>query len=291
MRQLAQDIATGEISIVDVPPPHAGPTSLLVATRHSLLGAFAERGAGAADREGGVARPDPEAGGRLGGLAGVVLRDCDGAPAAPGELVAGGVAGGVSHAEIVACRATLCAVVPESVPPEVAAYAAVASIALHGVRRVEVGVGDVAAVVGLGLVGQLALELLDAGGCAVIGLDRDEGRAELARQGGFRATSDEGAFRREVARLTGGRGADGTLVAAASRAAPTLTTAAAVARERSVVCVVGDVSVESPPALRGGTAGRRVALAGPLIRGSGASRAHPATCAGRSGATSRRCCA
>lgn len=277
MRQLLQNVSTGEISVVEVAAPAEGAASLLVASSYSLISAGTERAVLEVGRSSLVgkarARPDlvkkvldsareeglaatyAKVRGRLGepnalgySLAGVVLSACPDAPAAPGELVACAGAGYASHAEVVSVPRNLCARVPEGVPAQDAAYGTVASIALHGVRLSEVGLGDVVAVVGLGLVGQLTLELLAASGCVALGLDPDERRAELARQAGFFATADERELEAETARLTARRGADGVLVTAASRSSQPLATATALARERSVVCVVGDVKIESPRA-------------------------------------------
>ncbi len=123
-------------------------------------------------------------------LSGTVLDAGEDAPAGPGELVACAGAGYASHAEVVAVPRLLCSRVPEGVAAEDAAYATLASIALHGVRLTGVGLGDVAAVVGLGLVGQLTLELLAAAGAVAVGIDLDERRAQLARDAGFFATTD-----------------------------------------------------------------------------------------------------
>ena len=275
MRQLLQNVSTGEITVEEVPAPTAGPASLLVATRYSVISAGTERAVleiGRASlvgkarsrpdlvakvvesaRQEGLATTYAKVRGRLGepnalgySLSGVVLESCDGAPAAPGELVACAGAGLASHAEVVAVPRTLCARVPESVAPEDAAYSTIASIALHGVRLAEVGLGDVAAVIGLGLVGQITLELLAASGCVAIGVDPDEGRVQLARDAGFFATTDPRELESEASRLTEGRGADGVLVTAAASSSAPLATGMAVARERAIVCIVGDVKIESP---------------------------------------------
>ncbi|GAC1438999.1 MAG: bi-domain-containing oxidoreductase [Solirubrobacteraceae bacterium] len=275
MRPLLQNVSTGEITVDEVPAPMRGPSSMLVATRYSLISAGTERAVLEIGRSSLVAkaraRPDlvrqviesaktegvattvAKVRGRLGepnalgySLCGVVLEACDGAPAAPGELVACAGAGHASHAEIVSVPRLLCARVPENVPPENAAYGTVASIALHGVRLADLRLGDVAAVVGLGLVGQLTLELLAAAGVVALGVDPDQRRAELAREAGFFATTEPAELEREVGRLTAGRGADGVLVTAAAHSAAPLATATSVARERAVVCVVGDVKMESP---------------------------------------------
>ena len=184
-------------------------------------------------------------------LCGIVLEACDGAPAAPGELVACAGAGLASHAEVVAVPRTLCARVPEGVPAEDAAYATVAAIALHGVRLTEAGLGDVAAVVGLGLVGQLTVELLAAAGCVVRRRRPRPGRASSSPATARRLRHDRRrrAGGRGRAPAPSGRGADAVArdCAAASSSAP-LATATAVARERAVVCVVGDVAIDSPRA-------------------------------------------
>ncbi|MGI8513292.1 MAG: zinc-dependent alcohol dehydrogenase, partial [Solirubrobacteraceae bacterium] len=181
-------------------------------------------------------------------LCGVVLESCEDAPAGPGELVACAGAGHASHAEVVSVPRLLCARVPEGVAPEEAAYSTIASIALHGVRSAEVGLGDVAAVIGLGLVGQLTLELLAASGCVALGVDPDPQRVRLARDAGFWATTDPAELEVECARRTDGRGADGVLITAAAKSSAPLATGLAVARERSVCCIVGDVTIETPRA-------------------------------------------
>ena len=278
MKQLLQNVSTGEITVEEVPAPAGRARSLLVGTRFSVISPGTERAVLEIGRSSLVgkarARPDlvrkvvesamadgigatyAKVRGRLGepnalgySLSGTVLDAGEDAPAGPGELVACAGAGYASHAEVVAVPRLLCARVPEGVPAQDAAYATLASIALHGVRLAGVGLGDVAAVVGLGMVGQLALELLAAAGAVAVGLDLDERRAQLARDAGFFATTDGAEFESEIARLTSGRGADASLVtAASSRSSTPLRTAIAVARERAVVCIVGDVKIESPRA-------------------------------------------
>lgn len=277
MRQLLQNVSNGEITIEEVPPPSCGPDSLLVATRFSLISAGTERAALELGRGSLVskarARPDlvkkivesvkaeglattyAKVRGRMGepnalgySLAGVVLEAGDGAPAAPGDLVACAGAGYASHAEIVAVPRLLCARVPDGVALEDAAYSTVASIALHGFRLSEVGLGDVVAVIGLGLVGQITLELVKAAGCVPIGVDPDPSRVALARELGVFATTSAADLEAEALRLTSGRGADASLITAAAKSSAPLATGIAVARERAVVCIVGDVTVESPRA-------------------------------------------
>ena len=177
-----------------------------------------------------------------------MLEACDGAPAGPGDLVACAGAGLASHAEVVSIPRTLCARVTDGVPAQDAAYATVAAIALHGVRLSEARLGDVVTVIGLGLVGQLALQQLIAAGCVPLGLDPDPRRVALARELGVFASSEPRELEEEALRLTDRRGADAALVTAASKSSAPLAAATAAASERAVVCIVGDVAIESPRA-------------------------------------------
>jgi predicted dehydrogenase/threonine dehydrogenase-like Zn-dependent dehydrogenase len=274
MRQLVQDVSSGVISVEEVPAPARPAGSLLVATRASVISAGTERAVmelGNASLVGKArARPDlvrkvidtartegvastyAKVRGRLDepnglgySLSGMVLEADADAPAAVGDLIACAGAGYAVHGEVVAVPHNLCARIPDGVPAEDAAYGTVATIALHGVRLAKVGLGDVVAVIGLGMVGQLTLELVAAAGAVAVGLDLDPGRVEVARAAGFFASTDPHGLVDEAARLTDGRGADAALVTAASKSAAPLRTAIAATRERAVVSIVGDVPVEA----------------------------------------------
>ena len=275
MRQLLQDRNSGTISIEEVPAPVRTAAGLLVATRFSLISAGTERAAvemgnkslvGKARarpdlvkkvlesaREEGPATTIAKVRGQLEhpnplgySSSGIVLEAPPESPAGPGDLVACAGAGFASHAQVVNVPRTLVARVPEGVAAEDAAYATLAAIALHGVRLCELRLGEVAVVVGLGLVGQLTLELVAASGCVAIGVDPSAERVELARSAGFWATTDSQELVDEAHRLTNGRGADGALITAAAKSGAPLATGIAAARERTTVCMVGDVAVESP---------------------------------------------
>jgi predicted dehydrogenase/threonine dehydrogenase-like Zn-dependent dehydrogenase len=274
VKQLVQNVSNGEITVEQVPAPARAAGAVLVASRFSLISAGTERAvvelgrrslAGKARarpdlarqvvetaRTEGIATTVAKVRGALSvptalgySLAGTVLETGEDGPAAPGELVACAGARHAGHAEIVSVPRRLCARVPEGVRPEDAAYGTVAAIAMHGVRLSGAGLGDVAAVVGLGLVGQLTLELLAASGCVALGVDPDAGRVELAREAGFFATADPADLFNEAARLTGARGADAVVVAAASASPEALATGCRAARERATICIVGDVPVEA----------------------------------------------
>jgi predicted dehydrogenase/threonine dehydrogenase-like Zn-dependent dehydrogenase len=274
VKQLLQDRNSGTISIEEVPVPARTPAGLLVATRFSLISAGTERAAvemgnkslvGKARarpdlvrkvldsaREEGAAATVAKVRGQLDhpnplgySSSGIVLEAPPESPAGPGDLVACAGVGYASHAQIVNVPRTLVARVPDGVAPEDAAYATLGAIALHGVRLCELRLGEVAVVVGLGLVGQLTLELVAASGCIAIGVDPSPDRVELARAAGFWATTDAQDLIDEAHRLTAGRGADGALITAAAKSSAPLQTGIAAARERTTVCMVGDVAVES----------------------------------------------
>ena len=135
----------------------------------------------------------------------------------PGDLVACAGAGHASHAEIVSVPGNLCVRVPAGVSAQAAALTTIASIALHGMRTAEVAVGDRVAVIGCGLVGQLACRLLRSAGAEVIGVDLDPRRVEAARRGGAHHGLVVGADTPQlISELTSARGVDAVLVTAAS---------------------------------------------------------------------------
>ncbi len=128
---------------------------------------------------------------------------------APGDRVACAGAGFANHAEIVSVPENLCVRVPEGIALEQAAFATLGAIALQGIRVASPTLGEIGAVIGLGLIGQLASQLLRAGGCRVLGIDLDPIRVKQALvQGaawGAAPGDDHRAWRNQA---TGGHGAD-----------------------------------------------------------------------------------
>jgi predicted dehydrogenase len=167
-----------------------------------------------------------------------------------GDAVACAGVGHANHAEIVSVPINLCAKVPAGVPLETASLTAVASIALHAIRLADVRIGERVAVVGCGLVGQIAVRLLVAAGAEVVALDVDAARAERARAGGAEASFVVGEdVVGRVRTATDGRGFDAVLVTAAASSPDPLVTAADLARDRGTLVLVGDVPVELPRSL------------------------------------------
>ena len=118
-------------------------------------------------------------------------------------------------------------------------------MALHGVRTAEVKLGDSVAVIGLGLMGQLTLQILRAAGCRVIGFDVHPQRAALALQLGAAAACDSAAVLRDLClQGTNGRGADTILITAETASSDPVNLAGEVARDRAIVCAVGTVGME-----------------------------------------------
>ncbi len=182
--------------------------------------------------------------------AGVVLDVGAGAQSAfrLGDRVACAGAGQANHAEIVAVPRNLTVRVPEGVALEDAAFVTVGAIALQGVRIADVRLGEACVVIGLGLVGQLTVQLLKAAGCRVFGIDVAVDKVELARTIGADAAclrSDPGMLE-QVREFTSGRGADAILIAAAATSSDPVQLAPRLARDRAVVVAVGMVGMDVP---------------------------------------------
>ena len=215
MKQIAQNYKSGELSVLDVPAPvvpsrRRARAVAVLAHLHRHRDDEADRGQDVDGRQGAGAAGPGAQGPRHGCAAGrgrhlqegdeparllhaarllaVRRRDRGGARAprnsSVGQLVAAAGNEYALHAEYNWVPVNLCAAVPQGVLPEHAAFSTVGAIAMHGVRRAEVQLGDTACVIGLGLVGQLVVRLLVASGVRVIGLDVIEERCRLAEQAG-----------------------------------------------------------------------------------------------------------
>ncbi len=178
------------------------------------------------------------------GVALEVGQDVDGIR--EGDLVA---YGGEGHAEYIRSNKNLSVGVPEGVSARDAAFVALGSIAMQGVRRAEIQVGDVVVVLGLGLVGQLVSQLVTAAGGRVIGIDVLESRCELARTLGAEHVLKAGTnVPDDVLRYTGGVGADRVLICAATSSSVVVEQAMTMSRDRGRVVVVGLVGMDIPHA-------------------------------------------
>ena len=178
--------------------------------------------------------------------AGTVLQAAgDVAEFAPGDAVACGGGGVANHAEVVLVPRNLMVRVPAATLLRDAASVAIGAIALQGVRRADAHLGEYVAVLGLGLLGQITVQLLAASGCRVIALDIDARRVQLAKRMGaeWALLTVEAGWRETLAAATAGRGVDVVLLTASSEGHGVLQTTMEIARNKGRVVVVGDVGL------------------------------------------------
>lgn len=169
----------------------------------------------------------------------------------PGDRIACAGAGFAVHAEVACVPRLLVARIPlrpnvgDEVPFDQAAFATLGAVALHGIRNSEAKLGDTVAVVGLGLLGQLTVQLLKAAGCHVLGMDIDPSRADLARQMGADGVANSAAaFRDLCVETSRGAGVNCVLITAETSSSDPVNLAGAVARDRAVVVAVGTVGMD-----------------------------------------------
>jgi len=152
-----------------------------------------------------------------------------------------------SHAETVFVPKNLAVKIPGGVSFDEAAFVTLGAIALQGVRTAEVKLGEAVAVIGLGLLGQLTVQILKAAGCRVIGIDLERSKVELATaHRADAAVARDGDVEGAIAQFTGGFGADAVIVTAAAETNDPIELAGAIARDRAVVSMVGAVRMDVP---------------------------------------------
>ncbi len=152
-----------------------------------------------------------------------------------------------AHAEVLSVPQNLCVPLPDEVNFEAGAFGTLGAIALQGVRLAAPTLGEACVVIGLGLLGQLTVQLLKANGCLVFGVDLDESRIALARAHGADACCVPGDdAERLIAEWTRGRGADAVVVTAATRSNQPIELAGRVSRLKGRVVAVGLVGMDVP---------------------------------------------
>jgi len=281
MKQVLQYARTGEITVEEVPSPQVLPGCVLVRIAASVVSAGTERVSAEFARktllQKAQSRPDlvrevihkvqrdgilsaiqtvrnrldqPQSPGYS--AAGAVIAVGEGVTdLQPGDRVACAGAGFAVHAEVACVPRLLVARVPpqssggHDVPFDEAAFATLGAVALHGIRTAEAKLGDLVAVIGLGLLGQLAVQLLKAAGCSVLGMDIDASRADLARHlGANGAASSAPAFRDLCAETSRGTGVDSVLIMAETSSSEPVNLAGDIARDRAIVVAVGTVGMD-----------------------------------------------
>jgi predicted dehydrogenase/threonine dehydrogenase-like Zn-dependent dehydrogenase len=165
----------------------------------------------------------------------------------PGDRVACAGAGYASHAEVVFVPKNLAAKIPENVDFENAAFTTLGSIALQGVRQADVRVGENVAVIGLGLLGLISVQLLKASGCRVIGLDVTKDYFDLAGELGCdECVLSSSEALPAVESFTRGYGTDAVIITAATNSSEPVELAIEMARKKSTIVVVGAVGMNIP---------------------------------------------
>ncbi|QKW03133.1 bi-domain-containing oxidoreductase [Streptomyces sp. NA02536] len=278
MKQVVQNYKSGELALLDVPVPGCGPGGVLVRSAYSLISTGTEMmkvsEAGMSMLGKARSRPDQVAKvvqsvatngvpatyrkvmGKLDSftplgysLSGVVVQVGAGVDdVSVGDLVACAGNEHALHAELNWVPKNLYARVPDGLAARHAAFGTVGSIALQGVRQGEPQLGEVALVIGLGLIGQLVAQLLTASGVRVVGVDPDPVRCELAERLGAAACGDPDspAVAHSVAELTGGHGVDQVYLAAGGGSNQPVELAARLCRDRGRVVDIGKCRLDLP---------------------------------------------
>jgi len=179
--------------------------------------------------------------------AGVVIalgEDVDGFSV--GDRVACAGAGIANHAEYIDVPVNLAVPIPDALDFEQASTVTLGAIAIQGVRRASPTLGETIVVIGLGVLGQLTAQMLNANGCHTIGIDVDPGRIALAQTNGLDhglvATQEDVVDR--VTRLTRGFGADAVIITAGGADSSVISQAMRMTRKKGRVVLVGDVGLD-----------------------------------------------
>lgn len=265
----------GGVVVVDVPAPQIAPNCVLVRTAFSCVSVGTEMSGVKASNlplwkralerpdhirkvvrmiaTDGLARTRDTVRSRLAeaspigySLAGAVIAVGDGVDGiAIGDRIACAGAQSAHHAEIVCVPRNLAVLLPEALDLADASTVTLGAIALQGVRRAAPTLGETFVVVGLGIIGQITVQLLKANGVHVIGIDPDRARIQVALASGLDIGlhPEDSAPDEQVARVTGGVGADGVIVTAASASSEILSGAFRMSRRKGRVVLVGDVGL------------------------------------------------
>lgn len=277
MRQIIQNYKTGELRLEEVPVPQLGQGRVLVKVLYSLISAGTEKTKIDTARKSliGKARSRPDlvkqvfekvkkdgiwntwqiVSQRLNtpvslgySCAGIVLtvgEDVQGLK--QGDLVA---CGGefANHAEIISVPKNLVVKVPEGVSADHAAFATIGAVAMQGVRQADVRLGEKVAVIGLGLIGLLVVQILKSCGCQVIGIELDQQKLELGIKLGCKevVSAEDKGLKEKVLSFTNGYGVDSTIITAATQSNQPVEMAGEITRQKGKVVIVGAVGMNIP---------------------------------------------
>ncbi len=272
MQQLTQDLKKGKMQILEVPFPALGKGQVLVRNHFSVISPGTEGKTVADARKGYIAKAKARQkevrqvveSVKTSGLVETYQRVMNRleAPSAlgyssAGEVIALGteVSGfrvgdrvacagsGAVHADVVAVSENLCVKVPAEVDLRQAAFAALVAVALQGIRQADLRLGENCMVIGLGLIGQITIKLLNASGITSMGIDIKEEQVQLAKKNNahLALNRNRGDIEEIIFHHTNGHGADAVIITASSSSNDPLELAGALCRKKGKVVIVGEV--------------------------------------------------
>ncbi len=276
MKQVIQNYKTGKLELVDVPMPLCGAGEVLVENKNSLISVGTEKlmidlakksllgkakarpdlvkqvlnkvkteGLMEAYRQ-SIARleePIP-----LGYSSAGVVREVgkNVSEFVAGDRVACIGSGYASHAEIVSVPKNLCVKIPNEVSFKEASFVALGAIALHSVRVSEAKIGEKVVIIGLGLLGQIAIQILKAAGCNVLGMDIDPQKLRLAKSFEIDEVANSENLIEKVKEFTQGNGVDAVIIFASTKSNQPIEQAAEITRERAKIVAPGMINLNIP---------------------------------------------
>ncbi|MCD6356263.1 MAG: bi-domain-containing oxidoreductase [Anaerolineaceae bacterium] len=275
MRQIIQNMNSGETNVVNVPIPAIKPGYILIKTSASLVSAGTERMLVSFAEKNLIgkaqSRPDlleqvimkAKREGVLTTLnaafnkldqpvtlgyssSGVVKQVGSGVKKfKPGDRVVCAGGGFAVHAEYALIPKNLAAKLPAEVDFESGAFATMGAVALNGVRLANPKVGEISAVIGMGLLGMLTSQILQASGCEVFGMDINSDRIAFAKKLGIRASLNNKVISK-YRQLTYGRGFDHVFICADTESSDPVKIAGEIARDKAYVIAIGAVGLNIP---------------------------------------------
>jgi len=165
-----------------------------------------------------------------------------------GDIVACGGAGYANHSEVNFIPKNLCAKVPDGVDLKEAAFTTIASIAMQGFRQTESQIGENIAVIGLGLLGQILIQIIQANGCRAFGFDISKSKCELALSNGayFAEVASKTDFEKEISALTDGFGCDSIILSTGTQSNDPIVLAGKIARDKAKIVDIGITKMDLP---------------------------------------------
>lgn len=273
MQQLTQKLSNGEISVQEMPSPVLGKGMVMVKNHYSLISAGTEGSTASAARKSliGKAKERPqqvkqvvdtllqqgptqtyravtkklEAYSPMGySTSGEIIAVGENVTEFEvGDYVACAGAGYASHAEIITVPINLCAKLSDKADLKQASFNTLGAIALQSIRQADLQIGESCAVIGLGLLGQLAGLMLKASGIKVIGIDVSDKPVQLAKEhfADLALNRNTPGIENKINDITNGIGVDAVIIAAGSSDTDPINFAGSIARKKSKVVILGAV--------------------------------------------------